>query len=304
MARHRYRLRRKVVIRKGFFIERQSIVDGSDLALSQQELDVSFVSPSPTRPHLHGQQGALVGNDHLDTSNLDGRSPSGLTGYWELHPHRSDENSVSATNPVYVATDGDLVKIAYPSVKRDRNVTESATRAWALTWGRRRRIIGPVVARIARCHLPAHLRPATAPEPRKVSGDLDRAPGGRKHLDRDWDSALCDRRVDGGAIKVLGAHGDPRMLTVIGDCRAPAAGKDDRGWYQSVEIRDPATDPRSDDARHVDALEVRPARRPAKKWHKPHVNVGNERVVGACWPRVAEGRTRPPNTGLEVARGI
>ncbi len=214
------------------------------------------------------------------------------------------ENPVWARNPLNVATEEGLMNPAPPSATSDRNATGSAARAWALPWGRRRRIIGPMVARIARGHLPAHLRPATAPEPRKVAGDLDRAPGGRKHLDRDRDSALCDRRVDGGAIEVLGAHGDPRMLTVIVDCCAPATGKDDRDWNKSVEIRDTATDPRSEDADHVDALEVRPARRPAEKRGKPYVNVGNESVVGACWPHVAEGRTRPPNTGLEHACGI
>jgi len=35
MAKHRYRLRWKVVFRKVFLIERQSIVDRSDLALSE-----------------------------------------------------------------------------------------------------------------------------------------------------------------------------------------------------------------------------------------------------------------------------
>src|SRR5271156_127631 len=88
MAKHRYRLRWKVVFRKVFLVERQCIVDRSDLALSEQKLDVSLVSPSPARPHLHSQQGALVGHDHLDSSHLDDRSPLGLTCYWEVHLHR------------------------------------------------------------------------------------------------------------------------------------------------------------------------------------------------------------------------
>ena len=155
---------------------------------------------------------------------------------------------------------------------------------------------------IARGHLPADRRPAPDPEPREVAGDLDRPPGGGEHLHRDRDPTVRDRWVDGGAVEVLGAHCDPRMLTVVGDRGALAAGEEDRVRHESVELGDPATEAGTDDAGHVDALEVRSARRSPEKWGEPRANVGSERIVGARRPSLTEGGPCPPDACLEDSR--
>ena len=126
--------------------------------------------------------------------------------------------------------------------------------------------------RVPAGHVLAHVCPGPGPEAGEVRRHLDRSAGGRQEVHDDRHPSVGHRRVDRGAEQVLDPRRDGRVLARVVDGNGSAAGHDDRGGDQAIQLRNPVVaDEVPKGTADVDPFEVGAAGRTRKTGRQPVV---------------------------------